>query len=218
MSDLSYPILYSFRRCPYAMRARLALAASNIRLEIREVVLKDKPASMLMLSAKGTVPVLQTTAGEVIDESLDIMLWALNKHDPQSWLQPLTPAQYKQAMALIETNDNHFKYYLDRYKYADRYPEHTSEYYRQQGESFLIELEKLLTENKALLGDHQTLPDMAILPFIRQFAFVDKTWFEQAPYPHLQQWLNDFLHSSLFQNIMQKYPQWHIGDTPTYFG
>ena len=217
MTNLSYPILYSFRRCPYAIRARLALAASGITLELREVVLKDKPASMIALSPKATVPVLQTLEGKVIDESLDIMLWALHQSDPQQWLSPLDERQYQQAINLIETNDDKFKYYLDRYKYADRYPEFTAEYYRQQAEEFLLQLEQLLTENGHLLQQQPCIADMAILPFIRQFAFVDMNWFKQAPYPRLRNWLNTFLDSDLFRTIMKKYAQWQPGQKPVYF-
>jgi glutathione S-transferase len=217
MTENTLPVLYSFRRCPYAMRARLALANSGIKTALREVVLKDKPQALINLSAKATVPVLQTPDGKVIDESLDIMFWALGQHDPAHWYQSLDQHQLELSQALIENNDGEFKYYLDRYKYADRYPEHTEQYYREQGEKFLQQLESLLEQNGYLLKSSWTLADIALLPFIRQFAFVNKAWFDQSPYPHLKRWLEDFLQSDLFQSVMFKYPQWHQGDDITLF-
>ena len=206
---MRYPTLYSFRRCPYAMRARLALAASGIKTELREVVLKDKPAELLAISPKGTVPVLQTETGKVIDESIDIMRWALEKRDPENWYQTLTHQQQKHCDELIANNDGEFKYYLDRYKYADRYPEYPEQYYREQGEKTLQNLESLLAKNGCLLTEKWTMADIALLPFIRQFAFVDMDWFEQSPYPLVRDWLSEFLHSELFASVMVKYEQWH---------
>lgn len=214
---MALPILYSFRRCPYAMRARLAIASSQIACELREVVLKDKPAQLIALSAKATVPVLQTIDGQVIDESLDIAYWALNQNDPERWLQSLSEQQQAQLSELIELNDGEFKYFLDRYKYADRFPEYSEQYYREQGEKTLLKLEGLLSENGCLLRENWTMADIALLPFIRQFAFVDKAWFDSAPYPQLQRWLTDFLDSDAFKQIMPKFAQWHEGDTPIVF-
>ena len=131
---MMYPTLYSFRRCPYAMRARLALAASGIKTELREVVLKDKPEALIAISPKATVPVLQTETGRVIDESIDIVRWALDKRDPLNWYESLTARQQQETDALINENDGAFKASLDRYKYADRYPEHSEQFYREQGE------------------------------------------------------------------------------------
>lgn len=211
------PILYSFRRCPYAMRARLAIASSQISCELREVVLRDKPAQLLQLSAKGTVPVLQTIDSQVIDESIDIAYWALSQRDPQDWYSSLSEEQRQLTQALISQNDGEFKSYLDRYKYADRYPEYDQTYYREQGEKTLASLERLLSQNGCLLRKNWTLADIALLPFIRQFAFVDKGWFDVAPYPHVREWLQDFLDSPLFQSIMTKFEQWHEGDEPVIF-
>jgi glutathione S-transferase len=199
------PILYSFRRCPYAMRARLAIACSNIDVELREVDLGNKPQAMLLISPKATVPVLQLENGRVLDESLDIMLWALQQNDPEHWLKADFLAN---AKALICRNDEPFKYYLDRYKYADRYPAYSELYYRQQGELFLADLEDLLTQSAYLCGEHFSLADAAILPFIRQFCAVDPAWFKASPYPALRQWLNHFLASPLFEQVMIKYPCW----------
>lgn len=210
-------ILYSFRRCPYAMRARLAIANSRIQLELREIELKNKPQQLIELSPKATVPVLLTAENSVIDESLDIMKWALNQRDPDNWYQSLTESQQQLSQQLIAQNDGEFKYFLDRYKYADRYPEHTQDYYRQQAEKTLITLEQQLQQNGYLICDRITYADMAILPFIRQFAFADKAWFDQSPYPLLQKWLNDFIESELFNSIMTKYPAWQLGDDITLF-
>lgn len=214
---MRYPTLYSFRRCPYAMRARLALAASGITTELREVVLKDKPAELLALSPKATVPVLQTETGRIIDESIDIMRWALDKRDPLDWYQSLNRHHQTLCNELITNNDGDFKYYLDRYKYADRYPEYPEQYYREQGELTLQKLESLLEENGCLLTEKWTMADIALLPFIRQFAFVNKDWFEQSPYPLVRDWLSEFLHSDLFASVMVKYEQWHPDQAEVFF-
>ena len=167
------PILYSFRRCPYAIRARLALNVSDIAIELREVVLRNKPESLLTASPKGSVPVLILPDGFVIDESWDIMLWALHQSDPEGWLGE-NAAYVNIAKPLIIKNDSTFKYYLDRYKYPDRYPEHSQIYYRTQAEIFLQELEFRLNASTYLFGDTMSIADAGILPFIRQFASVDK--------------------------------------------
>lgn len=190
-------VLYSFRRCPYAMRARMALRYSGVPLTTVEVSLKAKPAEMLALSPKGTVPVLVCADGRVIDQSLDIMRWALARNDPDNWLGP-------DSTALIEENDQVFKANLDRYKYAIRYPERPMEHYRAQGEQFLQHLEDLLGHAPYLAGDMLSLADVALAPFVRQFAHVDREWFEQAPYPHLRVWLERILTSALFTSVMAK--------------
>ena len=196
---MSEALLYSFRRCPYAMRARLALRYCGVPVRIIEVSLKAKPAEMLALSPKGTVPVLSVN-GEVIDESLAIMQWALAQHDPDDWLLQGDPA----ALALIAENDVGFKYHLNRYKYAERYPEQPMTFYRAEGEVFLQTLEGLLADRDYLLADHLSLADVALAPFVRQFAHVDREWFAGAPYPRLQQWLERFLQSPLFIAVMAK--------------
>ncbi|AZD60650.1 glutathione S-transferase [Pseudomonas chlororaphis subsp. aurantiaca] len=197
--------LYSFRRCPYAMRARLALRYSGVPLEIVEVSLKAKPAAMLALSPKGTVPVLSVD-GRVIDESLDIMRWALARHDPQDWLLKDDGPAQQRIEALIAENDQVFKLHLNRYKYAERYPEQPMEYYRGQGELFLRQLDELLSQQDYLLAEHPSLADMALAPFVRQFAHVDREWFAQTPYRNLQRWLQRFLESELFTQVMAKPP------------
>lgn len=195
--------LYSFRRCPYAMRARMALRYSGVAVDIIEVSLKAKPAEMLALSPKGTVPVLSVD-GLVIDESLAIMRWALVQNDPQDWLLKDDPAGQTLTAALIEENDQAFKLHLNRYKYAERYPEQPMAVYRAQGEVFLRELDELLDGRDYLLAEHPTLADVALMPFIRQFAHVDREWFAQTPYVRLQAWLQRFLESALFTGVMQK--------------
>jgi glutathione S-transferase len=201
----SLPILYSFRRCPYAIRARLAITYAGIPVEIREVQLKQKPEQMVAISPKGTVPVLQLPGGKVIDESLDIMHWALAQNDPDNWLNAGEGAE-----RLIQWNDGEFKYFLDRYKYADRYPEFPESYYRSQGEIFLAELERKLSQDPYLGGSRFSIVDAAIFPFIRQFAAVDGLWLDSSEYQHLNEWLNRLLSSDLFISVMVKYSAWKI--------
>jgi glutathione S-transferase len=195
--------LYSFRRCPYAMRARMALRYSGVPVNIVEVSLKAKPAEMLALSSKGTVPVLSAD-GRVIDESLAIMQWALAQNDPQDWLLKDDPAGQARIAALIESNDQTFKVHLNRYKYAERYPEQPMEVYRAEGEVFLRQLDELLEGRDYLLAVHPSLADVALMPFVRQFAHVDREWFAQTPYVRLLGWLQRFLVSDLFTGVMQK--------------
>ncbi|MFC1747616.1 glutathione S-transferase [Pseudomonadota bacterium] len=210
------PILYSFRRCPYAIRARLAVKASGVQVVLREVKLADKPPSLFEYSAKATVPVLVLPDKTVIDESRDVMRWALAQHDPASWL-PKDEKETEQVNSLIDWNDGAFKQHLDRYKYADRYPEHPMTYYRQQAEEFIAELETRLKHSRYLGGDCFSLADAAIFPFIRQFAHVDKHWFDQTEYSHLQAWLETLLKWPLFLSVMDKYAPWRAGDDPTVF-
>ncbi|MCK5829234.1 MAG: glutathione S-transferase [Methylococcales bacterium] len=200
-----FPILYSFRRCPYAMRARLAIAITSRSVELREVVLRNKPKQLLDISPKGTVPVLLLKDKKTIDESLDIMYWALSQHDPEGWL---INASSEEANQLIQWNDGSFKYYLDRYKYADRYPEQNEQFYREKAELFLIELEKRLSNHPFLCGSFCSIADMAIFPFIRQFANVNNDWFVRSKYRSVNKWLNTHVNSVLFASIMDKYPAW----------
>jgi glutathione S-transferase len=202
---MSKAILYSFRRCPYAMRARMAIVSSGMQVILREISLRDKPQSLLDISSKATIPVLLTPEKRVIDESLDIMLWALRQSDPSAWLNNIN-------YALIENNDGPFKQWLDRYKYADRYPEQSQQFYRQQGEQTLLMLEHALADSAFLSGNTVTLTDIAIFPFIRQFVSVEQGWFENAPYPNTRQWLDYLLTSELFQKTMHKYSPWKMAD------
>jgi len=199
------PILYSFRRCPYAMRARMALQYSGVKVELREVLLKDKPGSLLAIGSDATVPLL-----------VQIMLWAIRQNDQNYWLgenETLVP----DVEMLLEMNDYSFKTDLDHYKYADRYPEYSAEYYRSQGEEFLQDIEQALSESRYLLGQKLSVADIAIFPFIRQFVFVDEAWFENAAYPQLQIWLQEMLDSKLFKSIMMKLPAWQQGDRSVVF-
>ncbi len=201
-------VLYSYRRCPYAMRARMALAYAQIPVEIREISLPEKPASMLAISPKGTVPVLKAD-DLVIEQSLEIMFWALQKSDPDQWLKS---SVLDEALQLIELNDGSFKALLDQYKYPERIkvsPSLTREAILEKAiQTFIAPLEQRLVSQPFLLGNQLTIADIAIFPFIRQFAMVDKDWFDSAPFPHLKKWLEFHLESPLFSGVMQKYPTW----------
>jgi glutathione S-transferase len=209
------PILYSFRRCPYAMRARLALASSGLAVELREVALRSKPAELLAASAKGTVPVLVLPGGEVIDESLGVMLWALRQRDPDGWLA----GDIDGMLTLIATNDGDFKQHLDRYKYPNRFhaeyeAEHSGDaeafaaLHRAAGAEWLSSLQHRLREQNWLFGDSASLADMAVLPFVRQFAHTDAAWFAAQPWPQLAGWLARFEASALYQSVMDKHAPW----------
>ncbi|WP_336232840.1 glutathione S-transferase [Thalassospira sp. CH_XMU1458] len=212
----SRPILYSFRRCPYAMRARIALLAAEIDVELREVVLRDKPQSMIDVSPKATVPVLVLPDGTVVDESLEIMVWALAENDPLEWLTPES-GTLDDMLALISQNDGPFKHHLDRYKYPNRYEDVDPLEHRRDAEKILNRLDGRLAVGKYLFGSRPALADFAIAPFIRQFANTDKEAFDAMPFVHVQRWLDDFLASQLFERAMTKYDQWHEGDTPVIF-
>lgn len=208
-------ILYSFRRCPYAMRARLAiqLCLKPASLELREVVLKNKPQAMLDISPKATVPVLQLldetvpNGFTVIDESIDIMRWAF-KQNPVLESQYYAVESRSEIDELISENDGDFKWALDRYKYSDRF-EHDEDYYRLKADVFLLALENRLKQQPFLLGAQISLADLAVFPFVRQFAHVDKNWFDQQEaYQKLNTWLQGFLNGDLFDSIMKKYPAW----------
>ncbi len=206
------PILYSFRRCPYAIRARLAIKYSQQKVALREILLKDKPTTMLEASPKGTVPVLVLPNNNVIDESLDIMQWALETNDPQGWLN-INSSSFE----LIEHNDQVFKLWLDKYKYHDRFPENSKEYYLGKCCNFLDLLEHELNTHHFLYEDKITLTDIAIFPFIRQFSKVDTYTFEQLPYPKLQLWLNYFVNQEIFIDSMRKFTPWKESDLPILF-
>ena len=195
-----YPVLYSFRRCPYAMRARMALYQAGVQCQIVEVELKAKPAAMLALSPKGSVPVLQLPSGEVLDESLDIMHWALEQNDPAHWL----PSSWAMSQSLIDENDGGFKSNLDRYKYPQRYPGGNSLEARDKGLMFLRQLNTQLNGNAYLLGAQVSFVDIAIFPFVRQFANTDADWFDDQALPAVQLWLQTLVDSDLFKAIMKK--------------
>ena len=218
------PVLYSFRRCPYAMRARLAMAASRLPCELREVVLRSKPAELLAASPKATVPVLVLTDGSVIEQSLEIMRWALVQNDPHDWMTP-EPETLQAMLALIAVNDGVFKLHLDRYKYPNRYRhEHAgsepafAQFHRAGAGNFLLSLESRLSGQPWLFGQKARLADMAILPFVRQFAHTDPAWFALQPWPHLQAWLVQWEASGLFAQVMEKYAPWQPGAPGIAFG
>ena len=209
------PVLYSFRRCPYAMRARLALLAAGIRCEIREVALAQKPQSMLEVSPKGTVPVL-VLPDAVIEQSLDIMLWALRQQDPQSWL-PNDSQVLTEQLTLIAACDDGFKHHLDRYKYPDRYKLSDGTAHRDAGADFLQQLDQGLCQSPFLSGDSFGLADAAIAPFVRQFAHTDPDWFNAQAWARLQAWLSAFENSAAYQQCMHKYKVWYPGHKPLAF-
>lgn len=202
------PILYSFRRCPYAIRARLALAVSGCAVELREVVLREKPQEFLEVSNSETVPCL-VTRNEVIDESLDIMIWSLKQNDPEGWLD-----MPESGVCWIERADGSFKAALDRTKYANRYEGVDPSEQRKLAAEFLTDLDSQID---VWMFGRPTLADFAILPFVRQFAFIDKSWFDAQPWQNLQGWLAQFLESPHFARTMLKYPQWHAGADPVLF-
>ena len=197
-------ILYSYRRCPYAMRARMALKYASIEVEIREISLRDKPASMLKISPKGTVPVLQL-GDLVIEQSVEIMHWALGQSDPDGWL--LVDQQL--ANAWLTTNDGPFKKLLDQYKYPNRHPELNQPEVLDSAVALMLDpMETVLRKQAFLMGEHLSWIDVALFPFIRQFSMVNLEQFETLPLPKLKHWLAKRLESKLFQSVMHKYPVW----------
>lgn len=205
------PILWSFRRCPYAMRARLAIDASQQHLQLREILLRDKPDTFVAVSPKATVPVLQCDDGTVLEESLDIMFWALGRNDPDGWLDIWheSPADVRQ---FLDRLDGPFKTDLDRYKYASRHDFDAALTHRAAGIVFIAELDKILAQKPALSGTKPGLLDFASLPFLRQFRIADIEWFDAQNWPDLHLWLQAFLRSQRFDRVMHKYSPWHEGE------
>lgn len=202
--------LYTFRRCPYAMRGRMGLSIAGVPVQVREVVLRDKPAEMLEASPKGTVPVLLTSSGDIVDESLDVMRWALAQNDPEGWLD----ADPDTTHELIARNDGPFKRALDRYKYPNRYSDEdlVPGAARASGLEMLQDLDARITaQGGQLVRAERSLADIAIFPFIRQFAHTDMDWFNAQDLPALQAWLEGHKQSSLFKGVMKKYAQWSPG-------
>jgi glutathione S-transferase len=216
MSETQRPVLYSFRRCPFAMRARMALFTSGQTCELREVVLRDKPPEMIAASPKATVPVLIDTDGTVFEESLDIMHWALARNDPAGWLTPEL-GDHAEMDRLVARIDGPFKQHLDRYKYANRYIQENDGagvdpvHHRGGALAILADLDDRLSRSDYLFGRRMSLADVAIAPFVRQFANTDADWFAAQPLPHLQTWLSSILASALFAGVMRKYPRWQSG-------
>lgn len=210
---MTLPILYSFRRCPYAMRARMVLLHSKIQCEIREIKLSNKPKEMLAISPKGTVPVLILENGDILDESLGVMLWAIE----QGNLRNLFNSGKKEILDLIKINDGEFKDAIDRYKYSSLYPEKPMIEYRKMGELFLEKIESYLEKNKFIFGKNISLADLAIFPFIRQFCRVDIDWFNSSLFKKIKEWTLFFEGSENFIDIMRKIKPWTTGDKPTLF-
>lgn len=215
MDAAKLPILYSFRRCPYAMRARLAVLSSERTCELREIVLRDKAPEFIATSPKATVPVLVRGDGTVLEESLDIMFWALGVHDPENLLPGNKDADAMRD--LVALSDGPFKQRLDRYKYSNRYEGVDGLQERDGARDFLTGLDARLRSSVWLFGDQPKYADFAILPFVRQFAFVDRPWFDAQPWPALHVWLQSFLASERFAAVMVKYPKWQVGHAETFF-
>jgi len=205
---ITLPILYSLRNCPYAMRARIAIYKSKQPILLRDLVLSNKPAEMLTASPKGTVPVVVLPNGTVIEESLEVMLWALMENDPSDLLCQTDHTVLPEILNIIEKFDNEFKSCLEQYKCAKRYKEDNITECREACEKYIAELELCLTQQPFLFSLKESLADIALLPYIRQFARVERQWYLQSPYPKLKQWLNNYLQSSMFTKVMAKYPLW----------
>ncbi len=206
---MSVAVLYSLQNCPFCMRARMALLMAKQEVLLRAIVTKDKPAEMLKRSPKGTVPILLLDNGRLIDESLDIMIWALQQNDPHDLLYNKLPEIYPQMLILIDTCDNEFRSNLSAYKYASRYHQPNEIKVRGACELFINQLERLLQNNNFLFGDTLSLADLAILPNARQFINVDKKWFRDTDYPYLTKWLSSLMQSPLFTKAMKKHPLWN---------
>ena len=209
---IKYPILFSFRRCPYAMRARMAIKLCNLKCEIREINLKSKHKLFLELSPKGTVPILLLQDGSVIDESLEIIEWATSKQDPLN-LMPKNQNIYQDDITLIKKIDNEFKFHLDRYKYSSRYEDASGNEHKLKARNILVELNSILENKKWLRGDDPTLSDISILPFVRQYRIADIEWFdEKLDLPNIKKWVHNFIDSSMFIKIMTKNKTWETND------
>ncbi len=206
----SLPVLYSLRNCPFAMRARMAIYRSQMPVLLRDIVLSDKPPEMLEASPKGTVPVVITSCGTVIEESVEVMLWALSENDPDDLLLSTVPEMLDSMRGLIHQFDTEFKPCLEAYRAAKRYHEPNLVECRQACEKYLCELEERLTRHSYLMADQESLADLALLPFIRQFARVERQWYLQSPYPKLRQWINQYLQSRMFSKVMTKHELWLV--------
>ena len=206
-----HPVFWSFRRCPYAMRARLAVSSAGIQVELREILLRDKPDAFLKASPKGTVPVVELADGTVIEESRDVMQWALAQNDPDEWLD-VQHRDPEATTAFLDALDGPFKTHLDRYKYASRFDPEAALEHREAGAAMLAEFDTRLASQPSLSGRKNGLLDFATLPFVRQFRIADPIWFDAQPWPHLHHWLQAFLEGRQFALIMKKYAAWQEGE------
>lgn len=214
----TFPVLYSLRNCPYAMRARIAIFKAKQTVILRDLVLTNKPKEMLVASPKATVPTLVFNNGDVLDESLEVMLWALNASDPDDLLHQNKGNSFADMLKLIHVFDHEFKVSLEQYKCAKRYQENNVEECRLECEQYIQQLEQRLTQHQFLMSNKESLADIALLPFIRQFARIERQWYLQSPYPHLRQWLNNYLQSPMFTKVMAKYPLWLENQELVLFG
>lgn len=214
---MNKPILYSLQHCPYAMRARMGLLMAKQQVMLRAITMKNKPEEMLKVSPKGTVPVLVLTDETlsntvVIDESLDIMVWALQQNDPEDLLHKDNPEDLLEMLELVKRNDKEFKPQLEIYKKSKRFRTGTEVEERQKCEIFIAELEQRLSrrnlEENCFVGNKPGLIDYALIPFVRQFSRVNKAWFKQAPYPLLREWIQQQMQTRLYAKAMEKYPLW----------
>lgn len=210
-----FPILYSFRRCPYAIRARYTLFLLDIKVEIREVLLRDKPAALLALGGRSSVPQLISREGDRYPESIDIIRWALAQDEKSALIY--TSSEEREIAAWLFQTDHRFKYWLDKYKYADRHPSNTEAYYRSQAEGFLRRLEIRLEKHAFLLGTDMSIADVLVFPFIRQFRGVNIGWFDQSGYVAVKKWLSQIIEGERFAKVMVKLPVWQEDDEPRYF-
>ena len=215
-SDL--PILYSLRRCPYAMRGRMGIALSQQKVLLREIVTKDKPSELLASSPKGTVPVLVLPQGTIIEQSIEVMIWALEQNDPQDLLRSSEPELNQEILELIARNDNEFIGHLEKYRASVRYRNVDTEQRRQACEGFISELESKLAQHEYLFGDTPSLADFAVMPFVSQFVRVEKKWFVQSEYQNVGRWLRAHLDSKLYTQVMKQYPLWNETKQDCLFG
>lgn len=214
-ANKKYPILYSFRRCPYAMRARLAIKASGLIVEIREVELKNKPKEFLNISPKATVPIVYISSKQIIEESLDIMEWALKINDPLKLLKN-EKLNRIEIHSILNKLENEFKQNLDRYKYSSRFDLPNPKLYRDKNLQTLNEFNNLLQNNKGICSSNLSLLDYAVFPFIRQFRNVNSVWFDSLELKFLQTWLYELIDSDEFSSIMKKYEIWKPNQKPIY--
>ncbi|CAK2399491.1 Glutathione S-transferase [Vibrio crassostreae] len=215
-SDL--PILYSLRRCPYAMRGRMGIALSQQKVLLREIVTKDKPSELLASSPKGTVPVLVLPQGTIIEQSIEVMIWALEQNDPQDLLRSSEPELNQEILELIARNDNEFIGHLEKYRASVRYRNIDTEQRRKACEGFISELESKLAQHEYLFGDTPSLTDFAVMPFVSQFVRVEKKWFVKSEYQNVGRWLRAHLDSKLYTQVMKQYPLWNETKHDCLFG
>ena len=202
------PILYSLRNCPYAMRARFGIFKSKQQVILRDIVLSNKPDEMIAASPKGEVPTLVVSSSLVIDQSLEVMLWALNKSDPNDLLHSNNEEALPLMLKFIAAFDIGFKAAFDKYSAAKRYHDDNVEQYRQNCEVYINDLEQRLNKHAFLMSENESLADIALISFIRKFAKVERKWYLQSPYPKVRAWLNSYLQSALFSKVMKEYPLW----------